>query len=352
VHVRVHKSRLTSSGAKCYENLLTDENAARAEALILPELPGKTFSQVKRLAEQAAITVDPEAAGRRREDAEQNHCRVELFREDSGAAALAGRDLPTDQALSAHAHVCARAQQYKESGAFPGDTRMDQFRVAAYLDLLNGKPAETRIASGRLDSVTRPADSETGSETGGETSAAGNSGAADVRAGHMNDEAARASGDGPAADPIEDQPDDDVLDDDGPGHSCSGDDGPSDDEPGDGGPGDDQSGGGGSPKPPGNPGSSGSGGAVNPAPPRLVDLVLPLVTLLGLAERPGEGHALGVLDPDLCRDLAVAASGSPWTRLCVTVTDSAGIDRPRLRQAAAKREGGNVGSDRQGKANG
>jgi hypothetical protein len=53
--------------------------------------------------------------------------------------------------------------------------------------------------------------------------------------------------------------------------------------------------------------------------------VLPLATLLGLAERPGEGHGLGPLDPDLCRELAAAAIGSPWTRLCVTVTDADGI---------------------------
>jgi hypothetical protein len=50
--------------------------------------------------------------------------------------------------------------------------------------------------------------------------------------------------------------------------------------------------------------------------------VLPLATLLGLADRPGEGHGLGPLDPDLCRELAVAATGSLWTRLCVTVTDA------------------------------
>ena len=318
--------------------LLSDENAARAEALVLNELPGKTYGQVKRLAEQAAITVDPEAAARRREDAEQNRCRVEMFREDSGAAALSGRDLPTDETLAAHARVCARAQQYKDSGAFPGDTRMDQFRVAAYLDLLNGRPAEARIASGQLDSVTRTADHETGSET----SAADNVGAADVRAGHSNDEAVPASGGRPADDPVG-QPDADVPNDEAapasggepaddpvgghPTGDVTDDDGPDDDEPGDGDfggevPGDGFPGDGG---PPGFPGSPGSGGAANPAPPRLTDLVLPLATLLGLADRPGEGHALGPLDPDLCRHLAIAATGSPWTRLCVTVTDSAGI---------------------------
>jgi hypothetical protein len=52
--------------------------------------------------------------------------------------------------------------------------------------------------------------------------------------------------------------------------------------------------------------------------------VIPLATLLGLAERPGEGHGLGPLDPALCRDLAAAAIGSPWTRLCLTVTNPDG----------------------------
>ena len=216
--------------------LLNNEDAATAEALVLPELPGKTYGQVKRLAEQAAITVDPDAAARRREHAERENSRVTMFREDSGAVAVSGRDLPVDQALSAHAHVCARAQQYKDSGAFPADTGMDQFRAAAYLDLLNGKPAEVRIASGQLEPVARLAEPD----------------------GRDGDDAAE----------------------DNPGHV---------------------------------------------PPPRLTDLVLPLATLLGLAERPGESHGLGPLDPDLCRELAIVAIGSPWTRLCVTVTDSEGI---------------------------
>jgi hypothetical protein len=57
----------------------------------------------------------------------------------------------------------------------------------------------------------------------------------------------------------------------------------------------------------------------------LADLVFPLATLLGLAERPGEGHGLGVLDPDLCRGLAELAVASPRSRVCVTVTDPDGV---------------------------
>jgi len=267
--------------------LLSDENAARAEAMILPELPGKTYGQVKRLAEQAAVTVDPEAAARRREHAERENARVTMFREDSGAVAVSGRDLPVGQALSAHAHVCARAQQYKDSGAFPSDTGMDQFRSAAYLDLLNGKPAEARIASGQLEPVTRPAETD------------------------IPDDAEPADADPGSTDADDHLPDND--------RRCNGgpEDGLGEDGSGDGGPGGDPSG--------GYPGVPGGNGSASMPPPRLADLVLPLATLLGLAERPGESHGLGPLDPDLCRELAIAAIGSPWTRLCVTVTDSQGI---------------------------
>ncbi len=135
-------------------NLLSGEDAARAEAMIVPELPGKTYGQVQRLAVQAALIADPGSAARRRDDAERHKSRVHLFREETGAAGLSGRDLPTDQALAAHASVCARAQDYKDAGAFPDDTRMDQYRAAAYLDLLNGIPAETRIASGQPSPAT------------------------------------------------------------------------------------------------------------------------------------------------------------------------------------------------------
>ena len=150
---------LTTSKAQAVSEALqqlSSEDAAAAEALILPDLPdlpdlpGKTYGQVARLAARAAVTVDPESAARRRQDAERNRSRVEMFREQSGAAGLAGRELPTDQALAAHASVCARAVEYKESGAFPGGTRMDQYRAAAYLDLLNGITAGARIATGLL----------------------------------------------------------------------------------------------------------------------------------------------------------------------------------------------------------
>ncbi|MGH3206348.1 MAG: hypothetical protein ACRDNO_01165, partial [Trebonia sp.] len=99
--------------------------------------------------------------------------------------------------------------------------------------------------------------------------------------------------------------------------------GPSD-GPGGGQPGGGRPGGGADPDVDEEPGG-GQPSAAPVSPARLADLVLPLRTLLGLAERPGEGHGLGPLDPDLCRELAIAATDSPDSSLCVTVTDPDGV---------------------------
>ncbi|HEY2287999.1 MAG TPA: DUF222 domain-containing protein, partial [Streptosporangiaceae bacterium] len=240
---------------------LSPEDAAKAEAVIVADLQGKNYGQVLKLAQQAAITIDPHSATRRREDAEREQARVHLFREESGAAGLAGRDLPTDEALAAHAAVNARAERYKVSGAFPGE-RLDRLRAAAYLDLLNGIAAEDRIAAGALPGTAL------------------------------------------VPDPPGDTPD---AGDQGPDAS------PPDDNPGPGGPGP-------APSPDATPDTPGA------ARPRLPDLILPLATLLGLAERPGEGYGLGPLDPGLCRALAAAAAAAgPRSTWCVTVTDENGI---------------------------
>ena len=57
------------------------------------------------------------------------------------------------------ASVNARAEEYKESGAF-GDTPMDALRARAYLDLINGLPAAERIATAETqDDAADPAES-------------------------------------------------------------------------------------------------------------------------------------------------------------------------------------------------
>jgi hypothetical protein len=286
---------------------LSDTDAAHAEALIIGQLAGKSHMQVLRLATMAASKVDPDGDERRRKKAEKTTARVRLWREQSGALALAGFDLPTDEALAAHANVSARAEHYKGSGVFP-KAKMDQLRAMAYLDLLNGITAETRIANAH----TR-ADSADSADPAGPASSADapNSAAAEGAPGGAPEAGSDIDGD-------DDSGGDDDNDNDGPDNGR----GPDDDgDPGSDGPGSD------------GPDSDGpdSDKPVGPSPsppaatrPR-TDLVIPLATLLGLGNRPGEGHGLGPLDPALCRDLAAIAANSPLTEFCVTVTDLDGI---------------------------
>ena len=332
---------------------LSDADAARAEALILHQLAGKTYTQVLRLAEQAALTVDPGLAERRREQAQKKDARVTFFRELSGTAGLSGRDLPPDEALAAMASVNARAQEYEDSGAF-GGTRMDVLRAYAYLDLIKGTPAETRIASAAAQDEAAEAaealawaearaarttaedgneagtESKTGAEvhtrSGGGTPPAPDAGTPDVTDARDNDRDAQV---GPRDCPCGEcdggcLPNGGCDDPDDGGSGGNVDDRDDDDEPDDGGPNSGNGGGPGSGGPDGpaaRPGVPSAGRALQLRPP---DLVVPLATLLGLAERPGEIQGFGLLDPALARELAAAASASPRTEVCVTVTSPEG----------------------------
>src|SRR5215471_15833770 len=189
-------------------SVLDDERAAEAEAMILDRLAGKTPGQIGKLAAQAVCTVDPDGARKRRERAERDEARVRFWRDNAGAAALAGYGLPTDEALAAHANVNARAEEYKKARVFP-DARMDQLRVLAYLDLLNGVPAQTRIARARAEAEPAPGPAPDG-----------------------------APDDAPADGEVSGDASHDAAPDDGPGGGEDGDGGPNDGEgPGHGGPG-------------------------------------------------------------------------------------------------------------------
>ncbi|HTR93229.1 MAG TPA: DUF222 domain-containing protein [Trebonia sp.] len=164
------KARLV---AQVFEPLDEDE-AARAEALVLGELAGKTWPQVERLAWRAALAVAPDVAERRRSKAEAR-ARVTVFREEAGTAGLSGRDLPAAEALAGHANVVARARVYEASGAFPGQAT-SRLQAQAYLDLLNGVPARDRIAFAAATPPNPPdepsADDDDGDSPGSDDSGA------------------------------------------------------------------------------------------------------------------------------------------------------------------------------------
>ena len=92
--------------------------------------------------------MDPDGAAKRRQHAEREEARVRFWRDNGGACALAAFGLPTDAALAANDAINDRAAAYKAAKLRP-DARMDQLRVLAFLDILNGITLDTRIAADR-----------------------------------------------------------------------------------------------------------------------------------------------------------------------------------------------------------
>ncbi len=265
-------------------SVLTDEHAAAAEALIAGRLAGQTHGQIAKLIARAVVKVDPDGAAKRREAAQKEDARVQFWREHAGTAALAAFGLPPDQALAANQNIQDTALQYRAWG-IPGT--LDQLRVLAFLDAINGTDARQQYPEADADAASGP----DGNHANG-----GPGGAADAE-----------PGDGQAG-----QPDDPTEG--GPGGGTGA------------GPGDGQEG-----EPGGSTGRGpGHGGQPTVSPVGLAglaattNLTIPLATLLGLAEHPGEASGLGALDPALARQFAASAVRHPGSTWCVTVTDQDG----------------------------
>ena len=199
----------------------------------------------------------------------RKQARVQRWAEPSGNAGLTGRELPPAEVLAADQRITWWARQLGKAGL---DGGMDLLRARAFLDILLG-----------IDS--RPLGTPTSNNPG-----------QDVQRGQDR------------ARPRRPRPDASPGPDGGPGHGRRV-----------------------------RPGwrvwsagapDAGSGRAAGRGDPARVrrpgNLTIPLVTLLGLADRPGEMPGIGPLDPDLARDLAAAAARSTRSTWCVTVTDQDG----------------------------
>jgi hypothetical protein len=193
--------------------VLDPAEARAAEELVLDRAGRLTPGALRAAIARAVMEVAPKKARKRREAAAR-FARVERWSEESGNAALAGRELSPDEVLAADQRITAWAGELKTAG-LEGD--MDVLRARAYLDLLLGQ--DSRPGQGGAGASAR----------------------------------------------------------------------------------------------------SPAGGFAG-----RVTLTVPLVTLAGLADRPGELAGLGPVDPWLARDLANAAAASPGTTWCVTVTDGQG----------------------------
>jgi hypothetical protein len=118
---------------------LNDVSAAAVAAAFCDLAESMTTGQLRAALRSMVLSIDPAALRRRAEKARAD-ARVETWREGSGNAALAGRELPPADAIAADRRIAAIAKALKEAGA-PGT--MDQLRAAVYVALLTGRDPET-----------------------------------------------------------------------------------------------------------------------------------------------------------------------------------------------------------------
>jgi len=125
------------------ELALLDDAAAAAETLIAPGAGAMTTGRLRAACQRAVIACDPQAAIRRREQAQQD-ARVECWAEAAGTGAIAGRDLDRVKVIAADKALDADARWLAARGR-PGT--LEQLRAEAFLARLAGQPRHTLLPS-------------------------------------------------------------------------------------------------------------------------------------------------------------------------------------------------------------
>ena len=240
--------------------VLDAKEAAAAEGMVPGRASRLTPPGLRDAIGRAVMEVAPKKARKRREEAAKR-TRVERRAEDSGNAGLAGRELPSAQVLAAGQRITAWARQLRAAGL---DGDMDVLRARAFLDILLGMDSRLAARGG----AAGPGGPAGGAEPDPFGPPLGLSGGAEPDPFAPSDPFGSLGLFGPPVSP------------------------------------------GAAVLPPGFCGS--------------INLTVPLVTALGLADRPGQAGSIGPIDPWQARDLVASAAGNPRTTWCLTVTDEHG----------------------------
>ncbi len=123
---------------------LDDIPAAAIAASVLPEAPGMTTGQLRAALRREVLAYDPQAAIKRRREAEKD-ARVETWAEGAGTAAIAGRDLAPADVIRALKNLDADARWLEQHGV-PGTH--DQLRARAMIARLSGQPLPSLLPAG------------------------------------------------------------------------------------------------------------------------------------------------------------------------------------------------------------
>src|SRR5690242_11579096 len=119
---------------------LSDEEARAVQAKVLGRAGRLTPGGLRSALARAVMEVAPKTARERRQAAAK-FARVERWAEDSGNAALMGREPPPDEVLACDQRICWWAGQLRRAGLEGG---MDELRARAFLDLVLGKDSRPR----------------------------------------------------------------------------------------------------------------------------------------------------------------------------------------------------------------
>jgi len=236
---------------------LSLKNVAKADRVLADLAQSKSFGRLRYAAHQLVLKLDPDYA-KLRKDETRKYAYVRRFREDSGNAGMVAHEMPPDEVLASWQHVEQRALDLRAAG-MPGT--LQELRVRAFLNLLQ-----------ETDSRTLPAHPAEGAE-------------ADPQKSPPDSEPPAPGPGGPG----------------GPGGPA----GPDPGGPGPSGPG------------PGGPAPGPTSGA-EPSIAALVTITVPVETMQGLSETPGEVGGFGLLDAPDVRAVVAAAARHPRTRWCVT----------------------------------
>ena len=95
--------------------ILSDADAARADAFLAGAAPGMTFGELRYAARKLVLKLDPDAI-RKRKEAAKREAHVRRFREESGNAGMVARELPSDEVLASWQHVEQRALDLRAAG--------------------------------------------------------------------------------------------------------------------------------------------------------------------------------------------------------------------------------------------
>jgi hypothetical protein len=125
---------------------LDEAEARAAEQEVLDRAARLTPGGLRAAIARAVIEAAPDKARQRRQTAAK-FARVERWAEDTGNAALMGRELPPDEVLAADQRICWWAGELRQAGL---DGGMDELRARAFLDLLLGTDSRPR-APGAAD---------------------------------------------------------------------------------------------------------------------------------------------------------------------------------------------------------